>query len=378
MLEVAVRKRLGSFELDAAFTAPAGGVTALFGRSGAGKTSVVNAIAGLLRPDWGRIRVGGVTFFDRDAGIHMPVTQRRIGYVFQDARLFPHMSVRDNLLYGWRRVPAAERRIAFDPVVDLLGLAALLRRRPRHLSGGERQRVALGRALLAQPRVLLMDEPLASLDAPRKAEIIPYIERLRDELGLPIVLVSHAVEEVVRLATTVVLLDQGRVAAAGPVGEIMGRLDLEGLTGLHDAGAVLDCRVAAHHEGHGLTTLDFPGGQLRVPRLGLALGTRLQVRIHARDVILALRPPEQLSVQNVLPGRIREIGAVAEAFVEVQIDLGGSTLIARVTRRAALDLALAPGMPVYALVKSVAFDRHSLMFAPGAGWPRPAGGVVHL
>ena len=223
MLDVALRKRLGSFVLDAAFAAPTDGVTALFGSSGAGKSTIVHAIAGLTRPDSGHIRVGDRTLYDAAAGIEQPPRRRRIGYVFQEARLFPHMRVRDNLMYGYRRAPKGDRRIELDAVVELLGIEALLARRPLTLSGGERQRVALGRALLAQPRLLLMDEPMAALDVGRKAEILPYIERLRDELRLPIVYVSHSVEEVARLADTVVVLEQGKVAAAGAIADVMAR-----------------------------------------------------------------------------------------------------------------------------------------------------------
>ena len=231
MMDLAIRKRLGEFTLDVSFAVPEYGVTALFGRSGAGKTSVIAAIAGLLRPDEGRIQVGDQILFDSSAGHDVPVHRRRVGYVFQDGRLFPHLSVRDNLLYGYRGSPGKNRRITLDEVVELLGVAPLLERRPRDLSGGEKQRVAIGRALLAQPEVLLMDEPLASLDAPRKREILPYLERLRDELRLPIVYVSHAIEEVVRLANQVVVLDAGRVAATGTPEQLGERLDLRPLLG---------------------------------------------------------------------------------------------------------------------------------------------------
>src|SRR4051794_38730293 len=239
MLDIAIRRRLGSFDLDIAFQAPSQGVTALFGRSGSGKSSVINAIAGLSRPDAGHILLDGATLFDRARRIDVPVEKRRVGYVFQDSRLFPHMSVLDNLLYGLRRVPREERRIALEPVAALLGIDPLLQRRPHTLSGGERQRVAVGRALLAQPRILLMDEPLASLDAARKAEILPYIERLRDELNIPIVFVSHSVDEVVRLATTLVLVADGGVQAVGSVAELSVRLDLDGAIGGEGGGGGL-------------------------------------------------------------------------------------------------------------------------------------------
>jgi molybdate transport system ATP-binding protein len=365
MLDVAFRKRLGSFVLDAAFAAPAGGVTALFGSSGSGKSTVVNAIAGLTRPDSGHIRVGERTLFDASAGVDQPPRRRRIGYVFQEARLFPHMRVRDNLLYGYRRAPKADRRIELDAVVELLGIESLLARRPLALSGGERQRVALGRALLAQPRLLLMDEPMAALDAGRKAEILPYIECLRDELRLPIVYVSHSVEEVARLADTVVVLEQGRVAAAGDVASVMARLDLFPPDSPYEAGAVVPVEVAAHDAVFALTTLAFAGGELVVPRVERALGARLRVRIRARDVMLALAKPVDLSAINVLPalvGDFREDGCHAD----VQIAIGPTRLVARITRRSAVRLALAPNKPVFAVIKSVAIDGGGLaLLSPG-------------
>lgn len=223
MLEVRAKHRLGVFQLDVELVAPTGGIVALFGRSGAGKTSLVNMLAGLLRPTEGRIALNGTVLFDSAARIDLPPERRRLGYVFQEARLFPHLDVRGNLLYGFRRVPAAERAIRLEQIVELLDIGPLLRRRPGSLSGGEKQRVAIGRALLANPRLLLMDEPLASLDATRKAEILPFIEQLRDKLRLPIVYVSHDMGEIIRLADTVVLLADGRVTAIGSAEQVLGR-----------------------------------------------------------------------------------------------------------------------------------------------------------
>ncbi|WP_029010037.1 molybdenum ABC transporter ATP-binding protein [Azospirillum halopraeferens] len=377
MLDVAITRRLGAFRLDARFTAGARGVTALFGPSGSGKTSIVAAIAGLTRPEGGHIRVDGVTFFDAAARVFLKPEKRRVGYVFQDARLFPHMTVRDNLLYGWRRVPAAERRIAPEPVVALLGLDHLVDRRPATLSGGEKQRVALGRALLAQPRLLLLDEPMASLDAQRKAEILPYIERLRDELAIPIILVSHAIEEVVRLADTLVLVKDGRVQASGPMEEVLGRLDLGPMFGAHALGSVVGVRVAAHDDADGLTALAFDGGELTVPRLDLAIGTAVRVRIPARDVVVALEPlPERISVHNRLRGRITEIAETADGFSEVRIRVGSADIVAHITRHAARRLELTVGQEAAALVKSVAFDRASLAFTAGAVTPPRPGSAA--
>lgn len=363
-LEVDVEHRLGRFTLAARFHAESG-LTALFGRSGAGKTSLVNIIAGLLRPDRGRVSVDGQVLVDTERRVFVPPHRRRIGYVFQEARLFPHLTVRQNLLYGRWFTPRADRREKLDRIVELLGLGALTERRPAALSGGEKQRVAIGRALLASPRVLLMDEPLASLDTARKDEILPYIERLRDELRIPIVYVSHAVAEVARLATTVVLLSDGTVEAVGPVASIMTRLDLFPLTGRYEAGAVVETEVLSHDDAVQLTTLRAPVGMLRVPQLPLAVGTPVRVRIRARDVMIALQRPEGLSALNVLEGRIAEIGPDPGPIVELRLDCGGSTLLARVTRQSVQSLGLAPGRPIYAVVKSIAFDRHSLGF-PGS------------
>ncbi|MGO8918571.1 MAG: molybdenum ABC transporter ATP-binding protein [Stellaceae bacterium] len=361
MIEVELEKRLGGFQLEARFTAPVAGITALFGRSGAGKTSIVNMLAGLLRPDRGRIVLGGVTLFSSADGIDLPPERRRLGYIFQEGRLFPHYSVRGNLTYGTGRYDPA---IGFDAVVTLLGLGPLLERRPGDLSGGEKQRVAIGRALLASPRLLLMDEPLASLDAPRKAEILPFIERLRDELRIPIIYVSHAMEEIVRLADTLVLLSEGKVAAVGAVEELTSRLDLRPLTGRHEAGAVIRATVAGHDVTYGLTELAFPGGRLRVSRLSLPLGTPVRVRVRARDVALATTRPTGISIRNIVAARILEIAPDRGPVVDIRLDIGRPeqpvVLWARITQRAARELNLAVGNEILALLKTVALDRASL------------------
>jgi molybdate transport system ATP-binding protein len=360
MLEVDVRHRFSNFELDVHFQSGRG-LTALFGRSGSGKTSVVNAIAGLIRPERGRIFVDGSALLDTERKLYVPTHRRRIGYVFQEGRLFPHLTVRQNLLFGRWFSPRRERRSApFDDVVDLLGIAPLLDRRPGRLSGGEQQRVAIGRALLASPRLLLMDEPLASLDTRRKDEILPYLERLRDEAIVPIVYVSHSVAEVARLATTIVVLSDGKVRAAGPVQEVMGRAELYPLTGRFEAGAVLAVRVAAHDERWRLTELSGDFGKLLVPRLEASLGTALRVRIRARDVILAANQPDGISALNVLPARVERLVSIEEGALEVQLRLGSERLLARVTKRSGEALGLIPGREVFAVIKTVAIDRRTL------------------
>ena len=356
MIEVDVRRRRGSFQLHAEFSTGNGRLTALFGRSGAGKTTLINLLAGLDRPDEGRIVVDGVTLYDSISRTNLPPEKRRLGYVFQDGRLFPHMSVRRNLMFGHNGAPDRQE---IDSVVRMLELDPLLGRRPKTLSGGEKQRVAIGRALLSRPRLLLMDEPLASLDAGHKAEILEYIERLRDESGVPIVYVSHASEEVVRLADTLVLLSEGKVAAVGPLESLMSRLDLRPLTGRYEAGAVVSAVVDAEQRDAGLTQLSFPGGTLRVPKLDIGAGQELRLRLRARDVALALSPPSNVSILNVFPGVVQEIGEEDGPQVDVLVDIG-CPIWARITQHARRQLDIKQGKPVYALIKAVSFDRRSL------------------
>lgn len=362
MIDVNIAQRLGDFELEVAFQADAP-IVGLFGRSGAGKTSLVNAFAGVARPRRGRIVVNGDTLFDSDRGIDLPPERRRLGYVFQDGLLFPHFDVEANLLYGLYRAPAEARIIEPEHIVELLGLRGLLRRLPRSLSGGEKQRVAIGRALLAQPRLLLMDEPLASLDVARRDEVLRYIELLRDDLGIPMVYVSHSVAEITRLADTVVLLSEGRAIAVGDVDEVMGRLDLRPQTGRYEAGTVIDTVVAAHDLGYALTTLRFDGGELTVPNVEALVGERVRVRIRARDVSLAVERPRGMSILNVLPGTVDWIADDGGPIVEAQLRVGQATLRARITRRSRVELGLAEGQPVYALVKAVSLDRRSVGYA---------------
>ncbi|MBA3516797.1 MAG: molybdenum ABC transporter ATP-binding protein [Rhizobiales bacterium] len=358
-VEVDIAHRLGSFEVAASFRS-AGRLTALFGRSGAGKTTIVNAIAGLIRPDRGRISVDGEIFVDTAAGIFVPRQKRRIGYVFQEGRLFPHLTVRQNLAYGrW----FAGRHAGPDTsaeVIELLGISHLLKRRPGALSGGEKSRVAIGRALLATPRLLLMDEPLASLDEGRKAEILPYVERLRDELKVPIVYVSHSVAEVARLATTIVVISNGRVEAVGPASQMLARPGMFPLAGRHEAGGILSARVKAHDALDELTTLKSPAGDIVVPRMDAAVGSELRIHIRARDIILASDPPTGISALNILPALVVEIGEASGPIVDVALDLGGERLLARVTRRSLRNLGIAPGRRVHAVLKSIAIGRRNI------------------
>ena len=360
-LSVAVTHRLGAFALAADFDAERG-VTALFGRSGSGKTTLVNIVGGLLRPEAGRVALGDTVLVDTEQRIWVPPHRRRIGVVFQEGRLLPHLSVRQNLLFGRWFAPRREVAVEVAAVVDLLGIGPLLTRRPAGLSGGEKQRVAIGRALLAKPRLLLMDEPLSALDDTRKAEILPYLERLRDEARVPIVYVSHSVAEVARLADTLVVLESGRVSAVGPAAEVLARLDIVSLAGSREAGAVLEARILSQDDRYGLTRLSTPAGELRVPRIDLPRGSRLRVQVLARDVTLSLAPPTGSSALNVLTAVVAEVPrAVREGApsLELRLDCGGVALLARITRRSVFDMGLRAGTPVFAVIKSVALDGSS-------------------
>ena len=342
-LELHLQHQFPAFALEVELTAPPG-LTCLFGRSGSGKTTIINAVAGLLRPNRARIVLDGVPL--QDLAPH----KRRVGYVFQDARLFPHLTVAQNLTYASRirRQPPRD----LDRITGLLGIGGLLDRRPATLSGGERQRVAIGRALLSDPRLLLMDEPLAALDEARKAEILPYIEALRDEFALPILYVSHSLAEVARLATTIAVIEAGRLVAFGPAAQLLSDPQTAPLLGLRDAGAILTARIAAH-EADGLTRLETGAGPLWLPLVRGEIGRSLRVRIAAQDVMLSLTRPEGLSALNVLPATIRQMRTGAGPGALVQLDLGGQDLLARVTQRSAGVLGLVPGMQVFAVVKSV-------------------------
>jgi molybdate transport system ATP-binding protein len=340
------------FSLDVDLALPSTGITALFGHSGSGKTTLLRAIAGLERVPGGRLVVAGEVW--QDAAIFLPTHRRPIGYVFQEASLFPHLTVRGNLDYGIKRTDRRPASADFSHIVDLLGIAPLLDRKPDRLSGGERQRVAIARALLTQPRLLLMDEPLAALDLARKEEILPYLEQLHEELKIPVLYVSHAPDEVARLADHLVALDAGRVVAAGPLAETLARTDLPIRLG-EDAGVVLDAVVAAHDPQWHLARVDFPGGGLWVRDKGIPLGRHVRVRILARDVSLALEKIEGTSIVNSLPAQVSALGDDAHpALCLVRLDCGGVPLLARLTHRSAAALALTPGMHVWVQIKAVA------------------------
>ena len=358
ILSVELTQRRGAFSLDVGFEATRG-VTGIIGRSGAGKTMTLQAIAGLGHPDTGHISLGGEIFLDTERNIFVPPEKRHIGYVFQEARLFPHLTVMRNLEYGlWRRGP--EPPIPRDEVIGLLDLRHLLERQPHGLSGGEAQRVAIGRALLSAPRLLLMDEPLASLDIGRRREIMPFLEALHERLALPIVFVSHNMEEVVRLADRVVVVERGRVVASGGVADVLNRIDIQNLI-LGEAdddsiGTILDMRIETHDDDESLTELSGAGFRLFVPRLPRPQGAPVRLRLRARDVTIATEAPRGLSVQNVIEGEIETLDKAGKSDVDVGIRTreGGATIRALVTSRAARLLKLETGMPVWALIKTVA------------------------
>jgi molybdate transport system ATP-binding protein len=351
---IALRHHFPTTQMDIAFDVPSPGVTVLFGPSGSGKSTVINAAAGLLRPDTCRIEVDGRVLADTRSGLWLPPERRHAGMVFQDSRLFPHMSVATNLRFGMRRV--ARGAVGFDEVIDLLGIRALLSRRPHTLSGGERQRVAIGRALLAQPLLLLMDEPLASLDVARKAEILPYLTRLKTALKLPILYVTHAVDEILHLADSLVLIEAGHVLGFGSVSEVASRADLP-LAQRDDGGALLLCRVKQHDTNRVLTCLHGGGAAFWVPLLNLPLNAECRIRIPAREVILAGKPPEAISVHNIVPGLVQRIFQDAvRRSVLIEIALPDGVIVSRVTPDAVARLKLSPGSPVLALVKSTSIE----------------------
>ena len=349
------------FTLDVDLTLPARGVTALFGPSGCGKTTVLRALAGLARAE-GRVALGDDVWQDDAARRFVPTHQRPLGYVIQEAALFPHLDVRRNLAYGRTRADGAGREVDLDRVVELLGIAPLMARRPTTLSGGERQRVAIARALATRPRLLLMDEPLAALDARRKAEVLPYLDRLQAELDIPIVYVSHAVDEVARLADHLVLMEAGRVLAAGPLTEMLARLDLPLALG-DDTGVVLAARIGERDDQWHLARLDV-GTTARAAvdcslwarDPGLPLGQAVRVRVLARDVSLTRTPQTGTSINNQLAGTVEALADDDShpALTLVRVRVGSAAVLASLTRRSAHALELRPGLPIWAQVKSVA------------------------
>ncbi|HVI49809.1 MAG TPA: molybdenum ABC transporter ATP-binding protein [Candidatus Sulfotelmatobacter sp.] len=365
-IELSLDKRQGDFHLDVAFRSE-GGITALFGRSGAGKSSLVAMAAGLSRPDRGRIAVGGTVLFDSQTGVDLPPERRRVGLVFQDGRLFPHLSVASNLRYGENLVPAKERWASFARVVELLGIGHLLDRRPAKLSGGEKQRVAIGRALLSSPRLLLMDEPLAALDGARKKEVLPFIAMASREFSVPILYVSHSIEEIIELADHLVVLEDGKALAAGELEEVLCDLDLSSITGRLDAGSILLATVMEHVPTYAVTRLSLGDNFLNVPLIDAPVGARVRVRIGAQDVALALEKPRRTSIQNILAGSVSSLSSTPDGQADVHVEVapnGGGLLWTRITAIAAAELGLKRGDPIYALIKSASIARAAMALRP--------------
>ena len=364
MLKVKLAKRRDGFALDAQFNAPTPGVVALFGRSGCGKTTAINIISGLLDADSAYVELDGDVLTDTSERISIPPEQRRIGYVFQDGRLFPHMSVLRNLQYGLKRTRASGVAITLDQIVALLGLDHLLQRKPYQLSGGERQRTALGRALLSQPALLLLDEPLAALDVARREEVLPYLERLRDNLSIPMVYVSHQFDEVLQLATHVVLMDAGQVVAQGPLSEVSLVPQLRAIVGPDSVGAVVDGVVTSVDASCGMAAVRVGSGSLNVNVTAVSTGDRVRVQLLARDIILAVEEPRGLSVRNQLRGTVTTIVDDEHDARLITVDVGGATVLSRITRGAVEALGLRNGSAVWVLVKAVSTRGH--VFRVGA------------
>jgi len=352
---MSIRARLelnkGAFRLEARLDLPATGVTALFGPSGAGKSLLLRCLAGLEPEARGLVNIDGRDW-QRD-GYWLPAHRRSVGFVLQDPALFPHLSVAGNLDYARKRSAAVAQPVDYQQVVDWLGLRGLLSRRPQGLSGGERQRVAIARALLRNPSLLLMDEPVSALDARSKRQILDFLQALLQRLPMPLIYVSHSSDEVARLADRLVLLEHGRVQAQGPLAELLTRLDLPPAQA-GDAGAVIPARVNAVEREYALTRLEFPGGELYLARTDLNLGALVRLYVQARDVSLALRPPEATSILNLLAARVTGLASAGESQVTVRLDVQGTPLLARVTRKSAAALQLSVDMSVIAQVKSVA------------------------
>ncbi|KII34055.1 MULTISPECIES: molybdenum ABC transporter ATP-binding protein [Pseudomonas] len=356
MIDVRLNIAYSGFSLDVDLNLPGRGVTALYGHSGSGKTTCLRCIAGLERAEQGFIQINDEVWQDSDNGIFVPPHKRALGYVFQEASLFPHLSVLANLQFGLKRIAKSQRRVDMAQATELLGIGHLLERHPQHLSGGERQRVGIARALLTSPKLLLMDEPLAALDSQRKSEILPYLQRLHDELDIPVLYVSHAQDEVARLADHLVLLSEGKALASGPIGETLARLDLPMAMG-DDAGVIIEGQVCAYDADYQLLSLQLPATEMsiRVTHAPMALGQALRCKVHARDISLSLQNSEFSSILNRLPVTVvSEQSADNAAHVLIRLDAGGTPLLARITRYSRDQLGVHPGQQLWAQIKAVA------------------------
>ncbi|MGZ5075443.1 MAG: molybdenum ABC transporter ATP-binding protein [Methylobacter sp.] len=340
----------GDFKLDVDLQLPGTGITVLFGQSGSGKTTLLRCVAGLQHAPQGKLQINGHIWQDSERGVFLPTHKRSLGYVFQEANLFPHLTVRDNLHYGLKRIKHNSGTVKLDQTVELLGIGHLMQRMPNHLSGGERQRVAIARALAMNPEILLMDEPLASLDFKRKQEILPFLSRLHQELDIPVLYVTHSQQEVAQLADHLVIMDQGRTLASGSLTETQSRLDVP-LAQDREAATVWQANIAEHETGYHLTRVDFSGGSLSIPAIDAPVGTLLRVQIYARDVSIALEAPTATSILNVLPATIAGLADGRDGQTVVKVHVGNQALLAHITRKSALLLNLQIGMAVYVQIK---------------------------
>ena len=359
-IEIQLRQALADFDLDLDFSLSDNSVTALFGPSGAGKSTVINLIAGLQRPQHGRISINGTLVEHTRSNISLSPQRRNIGYVFQQARLFPHLNVEKNLLFGWQRAEHRASQTEISHLVTLLGIGSLLSRKPAALSGGEKQRVALGRAILSNPDLLLLDEPLTGLDHKRRDEILPYIERIRSEQQIPILYVSHSIDEVTRIADYLHIINRGKIVAKGSVSEVFSRIDLYPITGRFEAGAIIDGRITKHHRSLALSEIGFGRQTLTVPMVDAGVGESIRVRVRARDIIIARHKPEDISANNILQGEILDIRSGDGPYADLQLQCSDTRLIARITRHSAERLQLNVGATVYAVIKSVTIDRRAI------------------
>ncbi len=351
-LELECRQHIGRLDLEVNTAIPLEGITGLFGASGAGKTSLLRIIAGLDFPQQGNIRFDGTTWQGDSPVVFIPPYKRMVGYVFQDTRLFNHLNVTDNLRYGMKRRTG---RIQYDDVVEAMDLSPLLHRNPMNLSGGEQQRVAIGRALLSQPRLLLMDEPVSALDIPRRREVLQYLRRLPRQFNVPMIYVTHAVEEIAQLAQFVMVMSEGRISQTGTVAEVFGD---SGLTDDIGRWALLEAKIIEHVDSLNHSLAEVAGQQIIIPGTGRAIGSSIQLRIHARDVAIALKRPEQISIRNILKARVSSINEEPDQpYVQVHLDLNGNHLLSHLTRSAIVELGLQPGQDIYALVKGVTFEQ---------------------
>ncbi|MEM7468353.1 MAG: molybdenum ABC transporter ATP-binding protein [Pseudomonadota bacterium] len=359
-VQIEIRHPLADFELQLKFGIDSNAVTALFGPSGAGKSTLINFVAGLQRPAHGLISINDRLVEDTTQNISLPPHQRRLGYVFQQPRLFPHLTVEKNLMFGWKRSAQPVAQSEVTRLIKLLGIESLIQRKPLALSGGEKQRVALGRALLSNPEVLLLDEPLAALDHKRRDEILPYIERVRHEHKIPILYVSHSIDEVTRIAEYIHIINAGKLVAEGSVSDVFSRIDLYPITGRFEAGAIIDGHITRHDANSALTEIGFGTSVLKVPAIDAEPGEAIRVRVRARDIIVARREPREISANNVLGGQIIDLRYPEGPYADLQIMCGETRLIARITQHSVTRLDLRVGAEIYAVIKSVTIDRRAL------------------